>query len=37
LRLDEATGAFLTKMKSQAPRYGYKRKDPIMERIVCQI
>jgi hypothetical protein len=37
LRLDEATGAFLTKMKSQAPRYGYKRGDRVMERIACQI
>ncbi len=37
LRLDEATGAALTKAKSLAPRPGYKRGDPVMERIAAQL
>jgi hypothetical protein len=37
LRLDEATGAIVTKEKSLAPRPGYKRGDRAMERIIAQI
>ena len=37
LRLDEATGAFVTKQKSLAPRPGYKRGDKVMSRIQCQL
>jgi hypothetical protein len=37
LRLDEATGAVVTKERSAAPRHGYKRGDPIMRRILCQL
>lgn len=37
LRLDETTGAALTKDPSAAPRAGYKRDDRAMERIICQI
>ena len=37
LRLDEATGAFITNQKSLAPRFGYKPGDPVMKVIQCQI
>jgi hypothetical protein len=37
LRLDEATGAFVTKLKSLAPRPGYKRGDKVMSYIQCQL
>ncbi|MDB5599622.1 MAG: hypothetical protein JWN71_1666 [Xanthobacteraceae bacterium] len=37
LRLDEASGASVSKLQSRAPRDGYKRGDRNMERIVCQI
>jgi hypothetical protein len=37
LRLDEATGAFVTKQKSLAPRTGYKRGDKTMSTIKCQV
>jgi hypothetical protein len=36
LRLDEATGAFVTKQKSLAPRFGYKPGDRAMRVITCQ-
>ena len=37
LRLDEATGAFITKQKALAPRPGYKRGDKVMRSIKCQL
>ena len=37
LRLDEASGAFVTKQKSMAPRNGYNRGDKAMSRIVCRL
>lgn len=37
LRLDEATGAFITPIKSQAPRLNYRRGDRAMLRIFCQL
>jgi hypothetical protein len=37
LVLDEATGAALTDIKSQAPRHGYKRGAKQFTRILCQI
>lgn len=37
LRLDEATGAFVTSQKSLAPRHGYKRGDKTMITIKCQL
>jgi hypothetical protein len=37
LRLDDATGASVTKQKSLAPRQGYKRGDKVMARIQCQL
>ncbi len=37
LRLDEATGAFITKQKSLAPRYGYNRGDKVMRAIKGQL
>lgn len=37
LRLDEATGAFITTQKSLAPRFGYKSGDPAMRIIHCQL
>jgi hypothetical protein len=37
LRLDEATGAFITKQKSLAPRIGYKSGDKAMSIIQCQL
>jgi hypothetical protein len=37
LRLDEAAGAFVTKQKSLAPRYGYKPGDKAMGVIKCQL
>jgi hypothetical protein len=37
LRLDEATGASVTKQRSLGPRPGYKRGDKVMSRIQCQL
>jgi hypothetical protein len=37
MRLDEARGAVLSDETSQAPRRGYRRGDPAMARIVCEI
>ena len=37
LRLDEATGAAVTKVKSFAPRAGYNRQDKAMAQITCQL
>jgi hypothetical protein len=37
LRLDEATGASISNQKSMAPRNGYARNDPAMQRIICQL
>jgi hypothetical protein len=37
LRLDEASGALVTKQRSLAPRNGYKRNDKVMSRIQCQL
>ena len=37
MRLDEASGPFLAKQSSGAPRNGYKRGDRAMRRIVCQV
>jgi hypothetical protein len=37
LRLDEALALAILDEKSAAPRFGYKRGDPVMARIVCQI
>ncbi|MGY3531455.1 hypothetical protein ACVISU_004223 [Bradyrhizobium sp. USDA 4452] len=37
LRLDEATGANVTNVRSAAPRTGYRRNDRVMVRIVCQL
>ncbi len=37
LRLDEAFGASLSDVPSQAPRRGYKRNDKVMDRILCQL
>ena len=37
LRLDEAISAHMIDEKSHAPRPGYKRDDPSMQTIVCQI
>lgn len=37
LRLDEASGAVVTDQKSLAPRSGYKRGDPAMTQITCQL
>ena len=37
LRLDEATGAFITNQKSLAPRFGYRRGDKAMSLIRCQL
>lgn len=37
LRLDEASGAFVTNQKSLAPRFGYKRGDPVMRIINAEL
>jgi hypothetical protein len=37
LRLDEATGASITKQRSLAPRPGYKSGDKAMKVITCQL
>jgi hypothetical protein len=37
LRLDEARAAAVSDEPSQAPRRGYKRGDPAMERIVGEV
>jgi hypothetical protein len=37
LRVDEATGAVITKERSAAPRPGYKRDDKAMQRVLCQL
>jgi hypothetical protein len=37
LRLDEATGAVVTRQQSLAPRAGYNPGDPIMSVITCQL
>lgn len=37
LRLDEAFSTHITDEKSEAPRRGYKRGDPVMQRIRCQV
>jgi YD repeat-containing protein len=37
LRLDEASGAVVTHQRSLAPRQGYKRGNPAMRRISCQL
>jgi hypothetical protein len=37
LRLDEATGAIMTRQKSHAPRPGYKPGDAVMKQINCQL
>jgi hypothetical protein len=37
LRLDEAGGAFITNIRSAAPRSGYRRGDRVMVRIICQL
>jgi len=37
LRLNETTGAFVTKQQSLAPRSGYKPGDPVMGVIQCQL
>ena len=37
MRLDEATGAAISDEASQAPRPKYKRGDPAMARIICEL
>jgi hypothetical protein len=37
MRLDEALGAQISEAVSDAPRRGYKRGDPAMVRIICEI
>ena len=37
MRLDEASAATVTDETSDAPRSEYKRGDPAIERIVCQL
>ncbi len=37
LRLDEALGASVTDVDSQAPRSGYNRNDSHMQRIYCRV
>lgn len=37
MRLDEASGAEITSEASAAPRRGYKRGDPAMDRIICEL
>jgi hypothetical protein len=36
-RLDEVSSAKITEEASEAPRDGYRRNDPAMIRIVCQV
>lgn len=37
MRLDKATGLFITDQVSQAPRMGYRRDDQDIQSIVCQV
>jgi hypothetical protein len=37
IRLGEASGAHVTDGPSQAPRPRYKRGDPAMDRIICEL
>jgi hypothetical protein len=37
LRVDEATGAFVTNQRSLAPRPGYKPGDRVMRVITCEL
>jgi hypothetical protein len=37
MRLDEASAAHLSEEASQAPRRRFKRGDPAMARIVCEV
>ena len=37
MRLDEASAAHVTDEPSEAPRRGYKRGDPLLERIICEV
>jgi hypothetical protein len=37
MRLTEAAGAAMSGEASQAPRTGYKRGDPAMARIICEL
>jgi hypothetical protein len=37
LRLDEASGAFITQQRSLAPRPGYNPRDKAMSRIICRV
>ena len=37
MRLDEALGAAISDESSSAPRPGYRRGDPAMMRIICEI
>jgi len=37
MRLDEVRSAHIIDEKSEAPHHGYKRGDPAMERIRCQL
>lgn len=37
MRLSEALGAVVSDDASAAPRKGYKRGDPALERIVCEL
>jgi hypothetical protein len=37
LRLDEVESARVVEEESKAPRPGYKRGDPAMQRILCQV
>ncbi len=37
MRLDEAQASILSEEVSQAPRRGYRRGDPAIDRIVCEL
>jgi hypothetical protein len=37
LRLEDALSGAITEQSSQAPRAGYRRGDPAMARIVCEV
>jgi hypothetical protein len=37
MRMDEARAAIVTDERSDAPRFGYRRGDRAMTRIVCQV
>ncbi|WP_293460653.1 hypothetical protein [Phenylobacterium sp.] len=37
MRLDEASAAHVSDRPSQAPRKGFKKGDPAMARIVCEV